>query len=128
MLWYQSWYLLDALPGQPVHTISWFKTELTKSVTVVLQFCNALQANILKTLQVVCNCTVTRVTPGSINVENTISFSGGNGAAAKAAQSDLVTLLKSDAGIISVFGTTYGTVSVSGVEAVEASNSSKLLS
>ena len=65
------------------------------------------------------------MTPGSINVENTVAFPGGDGAAAKAAQGDLVTLLKSDDGITSVFGTAYGQVSVRGVEAVDASNPSE---
>lgn len=121
-----SEYQADAVPAKlnpaaPLTPITaWFM-----NCWFVLQFCNALEANILRSLNAVCNCTVTRVTPGSVNVENTITFPGADGAAAKSAQGDLVTLLKSDDGITSVFGSAYGQVSVRGVEAVDASNPSE---
>lgn len=66
------------------------------------------------------NCTVTKVTAGSVSADNTIAFTGSDSAAASAAQTSLLASLKaSDA---SIYGTTYGAVTVSNAASGTASN------
>ena len=91
----------------------------------MLQFCTTVQANILSTLNALSSCTVTDVTPGSVNVANTVAFTGSDSAAAEAAQKQLAAQLATPAGITSVYGTGYGTVTVSKIQQDSVSNPSE---
>lgn len=94
---------------------------------LVLQFCNTIQANILSTLNVPSTCTITDVTPGSVKVANTVAFTGSDLEAATAAQKSLASKLETTEGITSVYGSGYGTVTVSSIKQDSVSNPSELL-
>lgn len=85
-------------------------------------FCKVVQDQILANFKVVSNCTVTNVKPGSVNVDNTIAFTGSDAAAAKAAQTAVAAKLTSDPTGSSVFGTTYGAIEVSAVSQPDLAN------
>lgn len=76
----------------------------------MLQYSNAIQANILSIYKVVSNCTIGKLSPGSVAVPTTVAFSGADSSSATSAQTALTTALKS--GDTSVFGSDYGTVTV----------------
>ena len=80
-----------------------------------LQFASTLEANILANLNVLSNVTATKVTGGSINVYNTVAFTGADANGATAGQAAYANLMKTPTGISSIYGTTYGTVTVSNV-------------
>ena len=88
-----------------------------------LQFVTTLEANILSLLDVLTNVTIDTVTQGSVNVEDTISFTGSDSSAATSAQEALYTALTS--GDTSIFGSSFGTVTVSSVASTNSSNPSK---
>ena len=89
-----------------------------------LQFETTLEINIEATVNTPVNVTITNVVAGSVKVTNTVAFTGSNSAAALAGQSALATLRKSG-DVSSVFGSTFGSVTVSGVTLGTASNPSK---
>ena len=91
----------------------------------VLQFVTTLEANILKLLDVLANVTIDSVTQGSVNVDDTISFTGADSASATSARDALFTALTS--GDTSIFGTSFGSVKVSGVTSTNSSNTGTLL-
>jgi len=89
-----------------------------------VQFINTLETNIFTQISAIVNVTITKVVLGSISVTNSIAFTGADSAAALAGQSALAKVLSSgDAS--SVFGTTFGSVAVSGVEQTNATNPSE---
>ena len=92
-----------------------------------MQFANTLEANILAALKAVAHVTINKVTPGSISVDNTVAFNGADTTAAKAAQSSLVTLLSSPNGVGSVYGSTFGNVTVTKVQPANSTNPSEYL-
>lgn len=97
------------------------------TVSNCVQFINTLEANIFTTLSVVANVTINNVTPGSIKVDNSVAFTGGDATAASAAQAKFASLLESqDANdLASVYGTSFGIVSVSGITKTNSTNPSK---
>ena len=86
----------------------------------LMQFVTTLEASILKLLDVLANVTVDSVVAGSVTVDDTISFSGADSTAATEARDALVTALSS--GDTSIFGTTFGTVTVSSVSSTNSTN------
>lgn len=90
----------------------------------LLQFVYTLEANILKTLNAVCNVSITSVVASSISVTNLYAFTGSDSAAAAAAQASLANVLKSGS-VSSLFGSGFGTVTVSGVATSNATNPGK---
>lgn len=91
-----------------------------------LQFTSTLEANILKAQGVVANCTVTKVEAGSIKVSSTIAFPGADEEAAKTARDSVATALSS-ASVADYFGTSFGEVTVSNVQATTSANPSSKL-
>lgn len=89
-----------------------------------MQFVEALEANILKLLDVLANVTIDSVVASSVSVADTISFTGADSTAATEARDALVTALSS--GDTSIFGTSFGTVTVSSVSSTNSTNTGKL--
>lgn len=73
-------------------------------VMVHLQFNNTIEANILLATGQVANATITRVETGSIEVWNTIAFTGGDSAAATAARDSVFSALSSSTNLANYFG------------------------
>lgn len=92
-----------------------------------MQFVDTLEANIFASLKTVANVTITKVTLGSVNVENSVAFTASNGDAATAGQAAFAKLLASPDGVGSVYGTTFGNVAVSNVQQANATNPSEFL-
>ena len=90
----------------------------------MLQFVNTLEANILTTIHAVTNVTITQVTTGSVIVANTVAFTGASNGAALAGQNALTSLLESS-DVSSIFGTSFGTVTVSNVTKANSTNPSR---
>ena len=90
-----------------------------------LQFIATLESNIFKLLNALANVTIDSVVASSVKVGDTIAFTGSDSDAAAGARDALVTALNS--GDTSVFGTSFGSVAVSGVSATNSSNPSKLV-
>ena len=88
-----------------------------------LQFTSTLEANILRAQGVVASCTVTKVEAGSIQVTNTIAFPGADEEAAKTARDSVAAALSSTS-VVDYFGTTFGEVIVSNVQATTSANPS----
>lgn len=81
-----------------------------------------MEATILAKLRAVTNVTITRVSPGSINVASSVAFTEADSDMATANQDAFATLLGSADGAVSVYGSTFGAVSVSGVTKASAPN------
>lgn len=90
-----------------------------------LQFVNTLETNILTSIGSLVNVTITNVVLGSISVSNTIAFTDADSLAAAAGQTALAQALSS--GDVSLFGTTFGAVTVSNVKQANATNPGKLV-
>ena len=88
-----------------------------------MQFVDTLETNVFDIIGSVVNVTITNVVLGSISVSNTIAFTSADAAAAAAGQADLTQKLSSEA--VSFFGTTFGSVAVSDVQAANATNPSE---
>ncbi|DBB09875.1 TPA: hypothetical protein ACH3X3_001488 [Trebouxia sp. C0006] len=84
------------------------------------QFVNTLETNILTSIGSLVNVTITNVVLGSISVSNTIAFTDADSLAAAAGQTALAQALSS--GDVSLFGTTFGSVTVSNVKQANATN------
>lgn len=86
-----------------------------------------MEANIFATLRVVANVTINNVTPGSIKVDNSVAFTGADAAAAATAQTQFALLIdpKNANSLSSIYGTSFGTVTVSGVTKTNSTNPSK---
>ncbi len=93
-------------------------------VMVHLQFTNTIEANILLATGQVANATITRVETGSIEVWNTIAFTGGDSAAATAARDSVFSALSSSTNLANYFGSSFGGVTVSSVQSTNSSNPS----
>ena len=93
---------------------------LIQDTACVLQFISTLEANIFSEINALTNVTITKVVAGSISVTNSISFTAAYLSAAVAGQSALATLLSS--GINTVFGRTFGSVSVSNITQTNTTN------
>lgn len=90
------------------------------SCALCLQFVNTLETNILTSIGSLVNVTITNVVLGSISVSNTIAFTDADSLAAAAGQTALAQALSS--GDVSLFGTTFGSVTVSNVKQANATN------
>ena len=86
-----------------------------------------MEANILDILRVVANVTINNVTPGSIKVDKSDAFTGADAAAAASAQTQFALLVdpKNAKSLSSIYGTSFGTVTVSGVTLTNSTNPSK---
>ncbi len=71
------------------------------------------------------NVTINNVVLGSISVSNTIAFTAADSIVAAAGQTALAQALSS--GDVSLFGTTFGPVTVSDVKQANATNPGKLM-
>ena len=91
----------------------------------LLQFISTLEANILAKLNAIVDVTVDKVTAGSVMVANTVAFTDANSASATAAQDNLATVLNSG-DVSSIFGDSFGPVTVTNVAPTTSSNPSKL--
>ena len=85
---------------------------------------STLEANIFAKINALVNVTITNVVAGSVQVTNSVAFTGANSAAALAGQSALAAVLNSG-DVSDIFGTTFGSVTVSGVALGTASNPSE---
>ena len=85
---------------------------------------STLETNIFAKINAVVNVTITNVAAGSIQVTNSVAFTGANSAAALAGQSALAAVLSSG-DVSDLFGTSFGNVEVSGVTLATASNPSE---
>lgn len=91
-----------------------------------LQFISTLETNIRSKLNVIVNVTVDKVTLGSIKVANTVLFTDADSTSAKEGQGSLETVMNSG-DVCSIFGDSFGTVTVTNVTATDSKNPSKLL-
>ena len=91
-----------------------------------LQFVTTLEANIYAKIDALVNVTITNIAPGSIKVTNSVAFTSSNNAAALAGQSALASVLNSG-DVSGIFGTSFGSVTVSSVALGPASNPSECL-
>lgn len=82
-----------------------------------------LEANIFSKINALVNVTITKVVAGSISVTNSAAFTSSDSAAALAGQSALADVLSSG-DVSSIFGTTFGSVTVSGVTEGNVTNPS----
>ncbi len=89
-----------------------------------LQFIATLESNILAAIQQLVNVTITKVVSGSISVSTSIAFTTADAAAAVEGQSALATVLQSN-DVSSIFGDSFGTVTVTGVSKGNTANPSK---
>lgn len=85
-----------------------------------------MEATILAKLRAVSNVSITRVSPGSITVANSVAFTEADNDMATAHQNAFATLLGSADGAASVYGTTFGAVTVSNVTKATAPNPGEL--
>ncbi|KAL3142472.1 hypothetical protein ABBQ38_002800 [Trebouxia sp. C0009 RCD-2024] len=91
------------------------------------RFISTMEANIMAKLNTVSNVTITKVSPGSINVANSVAFTGADSNVAKANQDAFASLLGSTDGVTSIYGTTFGAVTVSQVTQTTSPNPSVCL-
>lgn len=89
-----------------------------------LQFTATLESNILAAIQQLVNVTITKVVAGSISVSTSIAFTTADSAAALEGQSALAAVLQSN-DVSSIFGDSFGTVTVSGVSKGNTTNPSE---
>lgn len=83
-----------------------------------------LEANIFAKINALVNITITKVVQGSVSVTNSAAFTASDSADALAGQSALADVLSSG-DVSSIFGDSFGTVTVSGVTKGNATNPSK---
>ena len=83
-----------------------------------------LEANIFAKINALVNVTITSGAAGSIQVTNSVAFTSANSAAALAGQSALAAVLNSG-DVSGIFGTSFGSVTVTGVALGTASNPSE---
>lgn len=74
-----------------------------------------MEATIFAKLRAISNVTITKVSPGSISVANSVAFTEADNDMAETNQGAFATLLGSPDGAVAVYGTTFGAVSVSNV-------------
>ena len=91
----------------------------------VLQFINTLEENIFAKINAVVNVTIDKVTMGSVLVANTVAFTGANAAGAIAGQ-DALSKVMTSGDVSSIFGDSFGTVTVTEVKSIDATNPSEL--
>ncbi len=91
---------------------------------LLLQFVTTLETNIFAKINALVNVTITKVVQGSVSVTNSAAFTGSNSAEALAGQSALADVLNSG-DVSSIFGDSFGTVTVSGVTKGNATNPSE---
>ncbi len=89
-----------------------------------LQFIATLESNILTAIEQLVNVTITKVVAGSISVSTSIAFTTADAAAALEGQSALAAVLQSN-DVSSIFGDSFGTVTVTGVSKGNTTNPSK---
>ena len=89
-----------------------------------LQFIATLESNILTAIQQLVNVTITKVVAGSISVSSSIAFTTADAAAALEGQSALAAVLQSN-DVSSIFGDSFGNVTVTGVSKGNTTNPSK---
>lgn len=89
-----------------------------------MQFVDTLETNIFLKINALVNVTITNVVAGSVQVTNSVAFTGANTAEALAGQSALAAVLNSG-DVADIFGTSFGSVTVSSVTLGTASNPSK---
>ena len=100
--------------------VGWFSISIDgwvcrpATLGCVLQFVRVLEANIFSKINALVNVTITKVVAGSISVTNSAAFTSSDSAAALAGQSALADVLSSG-DVSSIFGTTFGSVTVSGI-------------
>ena len=90
-----------------------------------MQFIETLQTNIRAKINAIVDISIDQVVVGSVLVSNTATFTDANSEAATAGQNALTAVYKSG-DVAEIFGTSFGNVSVSNVQATEAKNPSKL--
>lgn len=98
-------------------------TPLT-DLSCSLQFIATLESNILAAIEQLVNVTITKVVAGSISVSTAIAFTTADAAAALEGQSALAAVLQSN-DVSSIFGDSFGTVTVTGVSKGNTTNPSK---
>ncbi|DBB16733.1 hypothetical protein WJX82_001283 [Trebouxia sp. C0006] len=101
-------------------TLTNYATVAAFNSTERARFITTLEANILKLLDVLANVTIDSVVASSVSVTDTISFTGADSTAATEARDALVTALTS--GDSSIFGTSFGSVTVSSVLSTNSTN------
>lgn len=116
--------MLDLFDTKP--SIAVQPQAVLKQCLLLLQYVNTLEANILKSLNAVCNVSITFVVASSISVTSLYAFTGSDSTAAAAAQSSLAAVLTSGS-VSSIFGSSFGPVTVSGVATSNATNPGKRL-
>jgi small-conductance mechanosensitive channel len=125
MVWQQqsfpSWQVVQVCIH--VHELTHIPSDI--ACALCLQFVNTLETNILTSIGSVVNVTITNVVLGSISVSNTIAFTAADSIAAAAGQTALAQALSS--GDVSLFGTTFGPVTVSDVKQANATNPGEFL-
>ncbi len=89
-----------------------------------LQFVATLESNILTAIEQLVNVTITKVVAGSISVSTSIAFTTADAAAALEGQSALAAVLQSN-DVSSIFGDSFGDVTVTGVSKGNTTNPSK---
>ena len=85
-----------------------------------------MEATIFAKLRAISNVTITKVSPGSISVANSVAFTEADNDMAETNQGAFATLLGSPDGAVAVYGTTFRAVSVSNVTKATAPNPGKL--
>lgn len=109
------------VPGvQSTSTLTNYANVAAFNATERLRFTTTLESNIFKLLNALANVTIDSVVATSVSVTNTVAFTGADSTQASTAAAALVTALNS--GDVSVFGSSFGAVTVSGVTATNATN------
>nr|QOL01282.1 putative extracellular protein TR9_083 [Trebouxia lynnae] len=85
------------------------------------RFIETLQTNIRAKINAIVDISIDQVVVGSVLVSNTATFTDANSEAATAGQNALTAVYKSG-DVAEIFGTSFGNVSVSNVQATEAKN------
>ena len=83
-----------------------------------------LEANIFAQIDALVNVTISKVVLGSVSVSNSVAFTSSDSAAAQSGQSALALVLQSG-DVSSIYGDTFGSVTVSNVTQGNATNPSK---
>ena len=97
-------------------------TWLFAKTGLCVQFIDTMEANIMAKLNTVANVTITKVSPGSINVANSVASTGAENNMAKANQDAFASLLGSPDGV------SCGAVTVSNVTKTTSPNPSEFSS
>lgn len=97
---------------------------LLRTCAVCLHFVETLQANTFAEGGIVANVTITMVVLGSVVVTNIVALTGAHSASAVAARNALATVLQSG-DVTAIYGSSFGTVTVSGISSTTTSNPSQ---